>query len=904
MTGPHDPSIALNAELLLAHSAWLKNLARALVVSDDEIDDVVQQTYLQALTKPPRHTDNLRAWLAAIARNIVRSRSRSDTSRVSRELAVAPPTAIEDPAEAIERAELRQRVVEAVLALDEPYRSSLILRFFEEMEVDAIGKMMGSGADTVRTRVRRGVIRVREQLERQIRDKSRDAEDGGAAALALTFARLRRIAEGGSGGNVVPARPATALAQHRRPAAITTRGIYVGAAASLVVLSSWWWTRDRSDARKPAVDAAPRGVDEPVRSPDLNRAAAAVPERSADRTAPPPADTAPEPSPPSRFAKRATIRGLVTDAVGNPVPRAQVWAIPSPDYRYSYKMPDFEWSLSDHSRLRPGVHTVGDWVEATCDDGGRFEITGLSPLPGWSVGAYEPRVGAMVRGLVAFDQSHVDARADLQLMPGRFVRGVILDETGEPIGNAHVRLFLHGPTSDLVARAATTPSGTSAGEFDFGFRCGEQIDIECDVPGFVDLPRTRVEIVAHSEAQPLKYTLERKPGDLVQGRIVDSKGSAFDLESLLVRMFPASKPGGRAARARVFATPSDTTSSDVGQPTAHKPYEGRVNFALGRYEVVVPAGFGGTLELRIDETRLGTALLPDSKSSPDLVCDERSIPAARPTVEITARFVDEESKQPIDLEHEDILPIASNEEKFFQVVKDKCDLRRGLVCYECEPGFLRIDESLDGYVTTARFTTCPQTSPRDETTIEIPRANALIRGTLHHADGSAYPKCPLLFFRRVSPGKAEQSGFPVATNNDGDFESMALAKGDYFVVVNGADGESTAVRPVVASDPPQEFDVRMTVGVPTRFRIVTDRPVKNPPPRHFMIIDANGVMVESLNRDPALESAPDEFSATIDAGHYHVIVERAGYQRAIVEFDVPTNGSIEIPLHELKPGQK
>jgi len=172
MTGSGEPSIGLSAEILLTHSAWLTKLARALVVSDDEIDDVVQQTYVQALAKPPRHTENLRAWLAAIARNIVRSKSRSDTSRVAREVAIAPPPPIEDPAEAVERAELRHLVVNAVLALDEPYRSSLILRFFEEMDVDAIGRMMGSGDDTVRTRIRRGVMRVRELLERKIDEKS------------------------------------------------------------------------------------------------------------------------------------------------------------------------------------------------------------------------------------------------------------------------------------------------------------------------------------------------------------------------------------------------------------------------------------------------------------------------------------------------------------------------------------------------------------------------------------------------------------------------------------------------------------------------------------------------------------------------------------------------------------
>src|SRR6185503_16477668 len=127
MTSPRS-SLPLDPEVLLTHSAWLAKFARALVARDDEIDDVVQQTYAQALASPPQHAGNLRAWLAAIARNVVRGSQRSAAARVAREIAVAPPPPVESTAEAVERPELRRRVFECVLALDEPYRSTLILR--------------------------------------------------------------------------------------------------------------------------------------------------------------------------------------------------------------------------------------------------------------------------------------------------------------------------------------------------------------------------------------------------------------------------------------------------------------------------------------------------------------------------------------------------------------------------------------------------------------------------------------------------------------------------------------------------------------------------------------------------------------------------------------------------------
>jgi DNA-directed RNA polymerase specialized sigma24 family protein len=114
------PSESLDAEALLRHGAWLARLARALVAKDDEIDDVVQQTYVQALATPPRRATNLRGWLGAIARNVIRASRRQDAARAVREELAPPPARPEAPDELVARAELRRAVVDAVLALAEP----------------------------------------------------------------------------------------------------------------------------------------------------------------------------------------------------------------------------------------------------------------------------------------------------------------------------------------------------------------------------------------------------------------------------------------------------------------------------------------------------------------------------------------------------------------------------------------------------------------------------------------------------------------------------------------------------------------------------------------------------------------------------------------------------------------
>ena len=71
-------------EALLADSDWLRALARRLVGDVQRSEDAVQDTLLTALgradTSPPS-----RGWLAAVLRNVVRQRGRSDVRRADRE---------------------------------------------------------------------------------------------------------------------------------------------------------------------------------------------------------------------------------------------------------------------------------------------------------------------------------------------------------------------------------------------------------------------------------------------------------------------------------------------------------------------------------------------------------------------------------------------------------------------------------------------------------------------------------------------------------------------------------------------------------------------------------------------------------------------------------------------------
>lgn len=63
---------SISPEQLLAHADWVRALARALVADPAGADDLVQETWLAALDRPPAHAQDLRAWLGTVLRNLAR----------------------------------------------------------------------------------------------------------------------------------------------------------------------------------------------------------------------------------------------------------------------------------------------------------------------------------------------------------------------------------------------------------------------------------------------------------------------------------------------------------------------------------------------------------------------------------------------------------------------------------------------------------------------------------------------------------------------------------------------------------------------------------------------------------------------------------------------------------------
>jgi RNA polymerase sigma-70 factor (ECF subfamily) len=204
-----DPSPPLDADRLLEHAAWVRRLAGQLVRDPEVADDAAQDAFAAALKCGPREASRTKAWFAAVVRSFVRRSARSDERRSRREQGAAQAERVDSTAEIVARAQASRVVVDAVLALPEPYRTTILMRWFDDVPPARIAELRGEPVETVRTRLKRGHALLKEQLS-------------GLRALVLLAAPVHSAVTV-SGGLVM-----------------TTLGKFsIGGAAAAVVATSW-----------------------------------------------------------------------------------------------------------------------------------------------------------------------------------------------------------------------------------------------------------------------------------------------------------------------------------------------------------------------------------------------------------------------------------------------------------------------------------------------------------------------------------------------------------------------------------------------------------------------------------------------------------------------------------------
>ena len=166
------PSENPGPEALLAQQDFVRALVRSLLRGGDGEDDVVQTTWLRALRRPPGDPAKGRPWLARIARNLVRDRARENRRRQQRERLAARSEPLPSAMDVLQREAERRRVVDAVLVLSEPYRTTVLMRYWEDLPPARIAERLGLPGATVRSRLRRGLDMLRQRLDDEYGNRS------------------------------------------------------------------------------------------------------------------------------------------------------------------------------------------------------------------------------------------------------------------------------------------------------------------------------------------------------------------------------------------------------------------------------------------------------------------------------------------------------------------------------------------------------------------------------------------------------------------------------------------------------------------------------------------------------------------------------------------------------------
>lgn len=160
------PSHPIDPEALLEHLDWVRSLARRLVNDPGLAEDLTQETCLRALDAPGPRADRVQGWLATILRNLAHRIRRRDAHRLAAEEAAARREPSQDSPELVSEVVEHRAIVDHLLALQEPYRTTLLLRYYEGLTPTLIAERQGLAIATVKTRLRRGLQTLRARVGR------------------------------------------------------------------------------------------------------------------------------------------------------------------------------------------------------------------------------------------------------------------------------------------------------------------------------------------------------------------------------------------------------------------------------------------------------------------------------------------------------------------------------------------------------------------------------------------------------------------------------------------------------------------------------------------------------------------------------------------------------------------
>jgi hypothetical protein len=405
-----------------------------------------------------------------------------------REHAAARPEALPPTDEAVARLEVGRRLLEAVRALPDPYRTAVVLRYLDDVPPRVIATRMDAPVATVHTWLRRGLARLRAGL---------DERHGGRSAWMGMVAPVAGL----------PPLTATGTAAAAAGGGLIVKKAVVGGVVAALLLGAGGAAlhalRGANDASSSAAEPG-----ELARAPTLAGASA-------------------------HDSVRSDAPGEATrvDAAARPALRVSVRLVP------------------DRPRIgsEPTAVTVRTRALRMGDDA-PFEAAYAGEAFDVDLSAWEGASDARGSGLVVKvdhplflpAEAAVDPRADgtmppveIRLTAASIVRGVVLDENGRPATAATAALF-SDPSLARTAKAVESRRVASDGSFLLRMRGeGEAVVIATD--GKHEPAHARVRVVAGSETTLAPLLL--RPGAAISGTLTVN-GTAIDGLCLQLHLAP------------------------------------------------------------------------------------------------------------------------------------------------------------------------------------------------------------------------------------------------------------------------------------------------------------------------------------------------------------------------------
>ena len=393
----------MGPDALVAHAAWMRRLALALTRGEADADDLVQEAYLAALRRPPDPGRAPRPWLAEVVRNAWRMRVRGERRRRTREEAAEAGEAPPSPEVLLDRARAQRLLADCVVSLDEPFRRTLLLRYFEGLSIQRIADAEGIAPATVRWRLSQALERLRAAMDDQAGERRR-------WTLALAVSPLPTLTG------------AVAMKTKTKAALAVVLLLAAGGGAALVVHQRG----GRASGDRPGAAASP--------------AAPAAGRMSASPDPPAPAGGPPDARPLALVSARAeldpaarqgSVEGRVVNwSSGEPVVGAEV-ALALEDGATTSIASDRE------GRFRFEPERAGRVVIASITAAGYLPFApewGHSPIEMWA------RPGVRVRDVVIY------------LTPAIDYTGLVVDASDQPVAGARVRIIdLPAGEQELIA---------------------------------------------------------------------------------------------------------------------------------------------------------------------------------------------------------------------------------------------------------------------------------------------------------------------------------------------------------------------------------------------------------------------------------------------------------------------